>query len=457
MKIEQLTLENFKCFKSEKTFDFSRLTILTGANSSGKSSVMYAILGALQTQGFPYQFSPNGNYINLGDYKEIINNHDENLDFKLSLNFSNIDYTINVNNQWKLDKTDFLPSISSINIVEENEWIIKKYLGSTYNNLEIQIHLKESINFEKLNEYCKDLEDFFKISYDQKDFKVNAIDESNIKIKDFDIIKYNYNFSSEDLVNRSYSYPINPITRFVISSFNPYFGYTLIKFQKELLNFVSAFRKSPQRTYLEQNKASFKIGGEGEEYIDQIVEWDKRSNGKKKELIKTMLDLDLIEDIKIIRLGGGRFEVSIKPVGNKVFSTLNDVGSGVSAFMPIIVADLQLPNDSTLFLAEPEIHLHPTIQSKFGEYIVNNINNTDKNYVIETHSEYFLNKIRLAIVKGELKKEDVKVYFLENNGDDTDVYDIDFTKTGAIKNAPPNFFRTYFLDTMDIALNSFAE
>jgi DNA repair exonuclease SbcCD ATPase subunit len=28
MKIEQLTLENFKCFKSEKTFDFSRLTIL---------------------------------------------------------------------------------------------------------------------------------------------------------------------------------------------------------------------------------------------------------------------------------------------------------------------------------------------------------------------------------------------------------------------------------------------
>ena len=170
-----------------------------------------------------------------------------------------------------------------------------------------------------------------------------------------------------------------------------------------------------------------------------------------------MKEMDLIEDIKINRLGGGRFEVLVKANKNKDFAALSDVGSGISAFMPIMVADLQLPNSSTLFLAEPEIHLHPSVQSKFGDYIVKQVNETEKNYVIETHSEYFLNRIRLAIVKGELKKEDIKVYFLENNGEDTDVYDVNFTKTGAIKNAPNTFFETYSMDVMDIALNSFAE
>jgi predicted ATPase len=362
MKIEQLTLENFKCFKSEKTFDFSRLTILTGANSSGKSSVIHAILMALQSEDFPYSLSPNGSIIKLGDYKEIANQHDSNKVIQLGFKFKN-------------------------------------QLCKTYWNQDEITQLPKFIKLESLN---NDTENGLK-------------DLNRVTLK-------------------------SAITTF-----------------KHITNYVSAFRKAPQRTYYEQNQQNYKVGTEGEEYIDQIVEWDKRSNGKMKELVETMTNLDLIEEIEIIRLGGGRFDVLVKPINSNELSSLSDVGSSVSAFMPIIVADLQLPNDSTLFLAEPEIHLHPSIQSKFGEYIVNNINNTDKNYVIETHSEYFLNKIRLAIVKGELKKEDVKVYFLENNGDDTDVYDIDFTKTGAIKNAPPNFFRTYFLDTMDIALNSFAE
>jgi predicted ATPase len=364
MKIEQLTLENFKCFKTEKTFDFSRLTILTGANSSGKSSVIHAILLALQSQDFPNNLSTNGDFVQLGDFKEISNNHNSknliNLSFKVITN-SRIH---NLMSLWKENNINFLPTIH---------------------------------DFEK------------KITS-----KTTSIEHSQSSIK-------------------------------------------LYKFGRELTNYIGAFRSIPRRTYLEQNKKEFKINTEGDGYLDQIVEWDKLSNGKMKELVKTMMKLDLIEDIKIRRLSGGIFEVLVKPTNSNVLTSLANVGFGVSQFMPIIVADLQLPNNSTLFLAEPEIHLHPSIQSKFGDYIVNNINNTDKNYVIETHSEYFLNKIRLAIVKGELKKEDVKVYFLENSGDDTDVFDIDFTKTGAIKNAPPNFFRTYFLDTMDIALNSFAE
>jgi predicted ATPase len=367
MKIEQLTVENFKCFKREQTFDFSRLTILTGANSSGKSSVIYAILMALQSEGFPNSLSTNGNYVNLGDFKDISNNHKKNniikLGFKVQeLLFKDISPTVIIKTNWKEDKVDLLPKLSNFEATNENE-----------------------VKFDK--------DDILSIF-----FEANKTNQS--------------------------------------------------------FNFISAFRQAPRRTYLEKNKADFKIETDGEGYIDQIVEWDKRSNGKIKQLIKTMKALDLIEDIKINRLGGGRFEVLIKPLNSNDFSALNDVGSGVSAFMPIIVADLQLHDSSTLFLAEPEIHLHPSVQAKFIDYIVHKIKTTDKNYVIETHSEYFLNRIRLAIVKEELKKESIKVYFLENTKEDTNVFDVDFTTTGAIKNAPKTFFKTYMMDVMDIALNA---
>jgi predicted ATPase len=366
MKIEQLTLENFKCFKTEKTFDFSRLTILTGANSSGKSSVISGILMAIQTENFPFELSTNGNYVSLGDFDSISNNHESDNTIMINLKITELDFRttkpILIATKWQRDKNSFLPKLLKSKII--------------------------NINNKKYNE-----DDAFQ----------------------------------------------------------------LFTYGRDFINFIGAFRQPPQSTYLEQNKANYKVGIDGQGCIDQIIEWQKRSNKKISELVKIMKEIDLIEDIKTNRLGGSIIEVLVKPTNSNVLAALSNVGFGVSQFLPIVVADLQLPDNSTLFLAEPEIHLHPSIQSKFGDYIVNNINNTDKNYVIETHSEYFLNKIRLAIVKGELKKEDVKVYFLENNGDDTDVFDIDFTKTGAIKNAPKNFFDTYYDDSMAITLNAFAE
>jgi predicted ATPase len=107
-----------------------------------------------------------------------------------------------------------------------------------------------------------------------------------------------------------------------------------------------------------------------------------------------------------------------------------------------------------LFVAQPEIHLHPSVQSSFGAYITNQINATKKSYMVETHSEYLINKIRLAVVKGELSEKDIHVYFLESTESDTIVHKIQFTKTGQILNAPPDFFKTYMMDVMEIAINA---
>ena len=71
MLLKSLALKNFKCFE-EVEVEFAPITLLTGANSSGKSSLIYSLLAMLQTEQFPLYLSPNGKYVDMGSFKEMV-------------------------------------------------------------------------------------------------------------------------------------------------------------------------------------------------------------------------------------------------------------------------------------------------------------------------------------------------------------------------------------------------
>ena len=164
-------------------------------------------------------------------------------------------------------------------------------------------------------------------------------------------------------------------------------------------------------------------------------------------------ELKLLHNIKYNNLDGARYELRVMNKKSGVESSINDVGFGVSQFLPVIVGDLQLDQTGTMFVAQPEIHLHPSIQANLGNYFVDESNN-GKQYIIETHSEYLLNRIRLLIVEGKISEEDVNLFFVKNNGKKSEVVKIDLLKNGIMKNAPKEFFETYMMDSMEITLKS---
>jgi predicted ATPase len=205
---------------------------------------------------------------------------------------------------------------------------------------------------------------------------------------------------------------------------------------------------------LETSKTNLKVSNDGRGYLDQIIAWETKEPEKLKELMEILNDLNLLNEIKSKRTEGGKYDILIKTKEKGIFTSLNDVGFGISQFLPIIVADLQLNKSSTLFVAQPEIHLHPSVQSSFGDYLLSQIKKSSKKYIIETHSEYLLNKIRLGIVKGEIDENDVKVFFTDNQGEEAVIHKIIFNKQGQILNAPENFFKTYMIDVMEIAINA---
>jgi len=453
--LKNLQIKNFKGFQREQSIAFEKLTILTGENSSGKSSVIHAILGLIQSGEYPYKFSPNGKYINMGDFKEISNKHKAN-EITLGLTFyhKNLKKELRFKTIWKNSKANYLPTLKFLEFGAEFFLLSvrniknKYFLDFSYDPLKDPEYSPEKEKLQK-EDLLRSFVSVRGKSSNKKQFEKEFLKEKryistmykkanikNIEIKDID----NLYEEVRSKMNMNLHYTIDGIMDRIPGEYD------------KNINAISSFRLHPERTYLVQSKDELKIGKFGEGYLDQIILWEKIKHPKFKELNSIMKRLRLTHSISAHHMEGGRFEVLVTPKQGGIKSSLIDVGFGISQFLPIIIADLQLKNDSTLFVAEPEIHLHPSVQAEFGDYLVEQIDKKGKNYIIETHSEYFLNRIRLAIVNGTLKEKDLAVYYFDNDGNDIITYKLKFGKKGEIEGAPDNFFKTYMMDVMDIAL-----
>lgn len=76
MKITELRIENFRCFKKAK-LRIAPVTLITGANSAGKSSLVAPLLAWAQTDGMPTLLSPNGRHVEMGGFREMVHGGDE--------------------------------------------------------------------------------------------------------------------------------------------------------------------------------------------------------------------------------------------------------------------------------------------------------------------------------------------------------------------------------------------
>lgn len=442
MLVNRLSLKDFKCFE-EVDIEFGKITLLTGANSSGKSSLIYALLGIMQSRPFPEFFALNGKLVNMGGFEDVIRKKSEAKYFEINI-------TIGEKRCFaRWNQNDFNEQPELVECIYQEKDFIKKIVVEKDGNLIITLRIEKG----KLNK----IQDIGRGSISKsflRKFKYQAL---NISITDSEvevINKNNFNILSENADYIELQYIISRLN--ILSSFSlfplPIFvGHEFLGF-----NYIGSFRLPPERTYYSKPNASL-IGVNGEGYIDQIISWEEHDRELLDNLIYEIKELGLLSHIETNRMKGGRFEVNVKTNKNSSFASLTDVGFGISQFLPIIVADFQLNEASCLAVSQPEIHLHPKIQATLGEYFARQIKKTEKQYIVETHSEYLINRLRLLIVKGELNPEDVKLYYMENDGDKTTTYKIELTTDGQIKNAPQGFFDTYEMDVMDIALFASAQ
>ena len=84
---------------------------------------------------------------------------------------------------------------------------------------------------------------------------------------------------------------------------------------------------------------------------------------------------------------------------------LADFGFGYSQLIPIIlkIIDCQNKKQYNLIIEEPEANLHPNLQSQLADIFVLTLEYfKDFNFIIETHSEYFIRKLQYLTAKNEI-------------------------------------------------------
>lgn len=134
-------------------------------------------------------------------------------------------------------------------------------------------------------------------------------------------------------------------------------------------------------------------------------------------------------------------ELQVRTPGITRYHDLTNVGVGVSQVLPIILMALLAPAGSLLIFEQPELHLHPRVQTRLADFFIS-MALSGKQCLLETHSEYLIHRLRRRIAEapGDQLTSISKLYFVERSGDVTHCKPVDITKYGAVLDWPSEFF-----------------
>lgn len=232
-----------------------------------------------------------------------------------------------------------------------------------------------------------------------------------------------------------------------------------VKFLRQLLGYLFApteqppqafapVRTHPRRTY---DPVKDFLSPEGA-HVPMILAKMSSSEKQKWEQLKESLDSfgkasGLFSDLEVRRLGkeeSDPFQIQIK-VSGPAFN-LVDVGYGVSQILPIVVDAVRGRKGSTFLLQQPEVHLHPKAQAELGSFLAALAKHDDKRFVIETHSDYLVDRIRMDVRDGKhLSPEDVALLYFERKNGHVEIKHLELDRLGNIINAPVGY-RQFFLE-----------
>lgn len=148
-----------------------------------------------------------------------------------------------------------------------------------------------------------------------------------------------------------------------------------------------------------------------------------------------------------------RFEYTItnKDGEGQVLSPLN-MPFGHSYILPIVLAVLTAPKDSLIMIENPESHLHPSAQTRMGEFL-SRAANEGIQIIIETHSDHLMNGIRIACRKGIIAQDKIEMDLIGRETADSKVhtrFHVKLNDDGTVASWIPGFF-----DEWEEALKAF--
>lgn len=436
--LKNLSIKNFKTWPNAD-LSFGKITGLFGTNSSGKTSLIQFLLLLKQTKETTDRstlLDLNGQYVNLGSFRDIIHNHDESLDLSWTLGFEGDEPLAIVDPSKKRTKP----------FVQSNEVKTSGTVGSSAAGL-ISRRLSYNLGDEQIFSLAPK-------KNDQSSFELKASGQ------DFKFIRTPGRAWQIPGPIKSYAFPDQSRTYFQNASFLSDLE-VYYEDQIDKIYYLGPLREYPKREYTWAKSRPRDVGMRGEKVIDALlaatVAGEKR-NLKPKAHLKSfqemvaywLREMGLIYEFEVKELAEGsnywQAFVTVRKGGSKAL--LTDVGFGISQVLPIVTLLYFVPEGSTVILEQPEIHLHPLAQSNLADLIISVALHRNIQVIFESHSEHLLLRLQRRIAEGEMPAEDVKLLFCDAEADSSKLETLDIDAFGQIRNWPNNFMGDAFGETV---------
>ena len=176
---------------------------------------------------------------------------------------------------------------------------------------------------------------------------------------------------------------------------------------------VGPLRFQPKRFFLIENSKNIQLWDTSDgEKLSSILHKNTSLKNKINDWFKRFdLEIDISQIKNIIH--------SIKVKDKGINLDITDVGFGVSQILPVILQPYLSSDSGIIIIEQPEVHIHPKMQSELADFFISIIKESNKRFIIETHSEAFLKRLRRRISEHEeglessISNEDVAIQFIE--------------------------------------------
>lgn len=232
------------------------------------------------------------------------------------------------------------------------------------------------------------------------------------------------------------------------------FSYT-VPHPKERVIWLAPIREKPERIY-DNIKPSFSPEGTHTPHLlnEVLNRGDKSTNALSQSLEKFGKESGLFKEVTSKRFGksdASPFEIDITLSETPI--KITNVGYGVAQVLPVIVESFIRGEDSTFCIQQPEVHLHPKAQAALGSFFYDLSRKENKSFLIETHSDFLMDRYRIKQAKGK-KKSNSQVLYFERKAGQNIAHCIAINDDGSYSEEQPSSFRSFFfkeqLDLLDI-------
>ncbi len=192
-----------------------------------------------------------------------------------------------------------------------------------------------------------------------------------------------------------------------------------------------------------KSQEEIKFGIDGEYAFAYYHDNKQTLNQDLHRDMQGILDIDL--ELFTEKVGDGVHVTFRKSGIANPFSPFN-VGAGVSYVAKILIIALSLKENDIFLIENPEIHLHPKAIANLASFFAKLIARKKIQLIIETHSAYFLHKLRHEVYKKNLASDAVRFFYKDQSNKNFEVIDISAGGRLVNPNKEPISFPTGFLD-----------